>query len=368
MLRRWKAWEAGDHVPDDYYRPLLARTFGTVTAAMFPDVHRGAETVVRATGMHTLDIISRLQRSDVDSATIEALRITVDRLCSEYPYMPSEQLLADGRRWLEQLVDMRSHRLSFGQHRELLALAGWLALLVGCVEFDTGDRRSADATRKAAYSLGREAGHDGVIAWSFELRAWMALTRADYRGAAAASAAGIEAAPDQGVTVQLAAQEARAYARMGDSHRAREALDRGRTLLEQLPHPENLDHHFAIDPAKFDFYAMDCHRMLGEDRIAGMYASEVIEASTRDGQNHHPMRVAEALLTLGVAAARDGEADGAVAHGTKALDAERKSLPSLLMASSDLANALRPHRSQPDVGDYLRRIRALARHESAQRT
>jgi hypothetical protein len=80
------------------------------------------------------------------------------------------------------------------------------------------------------------------------------------------------------------------------------------------------------------------------------------------------MRVAEALLTLGVAAARDGEADGAVAHGTKALDAERKSLPSLLMASSDLANALRPHRSQPDVGDYLRRIRALARHESAQRT
>jgi hypothetical protein len=35
-------------------------------------------------------------------------------------------------------------------------------------------------------------------------------------------------------------------------------------LLESLPYPENVDHHFVVDPAGFDFYAMDCDRPLGE--------------------------------------------------------------------------------------------------------
>ena len=36
LLRNWKRWEAGDAEPDDFYKPLIARTFGTVTAAFFP--------------------------------------------------------------------------------------------------------------------------------------------------------------------------------------------------------------------------------------------------------------------------------------------------------------------------------------------
>ena len=44
--------------------------------------------VLAVTGMDTL--VSRLQRSDLDQATLDGLRIMADRLCSEYPYMPSE--------------------------------------------------------------------------------------------------------------------------------------------------------------------------------------------------------------------------------------------------------------------------------------
>lgn len=43
-------------------------------------------------------------------------------------------------------------------------------------------------------------------------------------------------------------------------------------MLESLPYPEDTDHHFVVDPAKFDFYAMDCYRIAGEDRLAEMYA------------------------------------------------------------------------------------------------
>ena len=35
-----------------------------------------------------------------------------------------------------------------------------------------------------------------------------------------------------------------------------------------MPYPDNLNHHFVVDPTKSDFYAMDCYRHLAEDRLA----------------------------------------------------------------------------------------------------
>ena len=34
-----------------------------------------------------------------------------------------------------------------------------------------------------------------------------------------------------------------------------------------------------MDPTKFDFYAMDCYRMLAEEKMAENLAGEVIQAS-----------------------------------------------------------------------------------------
>lgn len=55
-----------------------------------------------------------LNRSDVDAATLDALRITRDRLCSEYPFMPGEQLLIEGRQWLRRVVELHSKSLTLG--------------------------------------------------------------------------------------------------------------------------------------------------------------------------------------------------------------------------------------------------------------
>lgn len=35
LLRQWKRWEAGEVTPSDFYQPIIAATFGTVTHAMF---------------------------------------------------------------------------------------------------------------------------------------------------------------------------------------------------------------------------------------------------------------------------------------------------------------------------------------------
>ena len=165
LLRSWKRWEKGETEPDGFNRPLIAKTFGTVTAAMFPRPPAEAREseILSATGMDTLEIVSRLRTSDVEAGTLDAVLITVERLCSEYVSMPPEQLLVEGRQWLRRLTELLHKRLTLRQHQEVLRLAGYLALLVGCVEYDTGLKDGAEATRQAALSLGEESGSSDVV-------------------------------------------------------------------------------------------------------------------------------------------------------------------------------------------------------------
>ena len=116
-----------------------------------------------------------------------------------------------------------------------------------------------------------------------------------------------------------------------------------------------------VDPTKFDFYAMDCYRHLAEDRMAESLANEVIQASTDfDGTERAPMRLAEARITHGVVAARQGDLDQAVHHGEQALHGERKSLPSLMMVIRDLTRVLRErYPSEPATKSYLGQLQAV---------
>jgi hypothetical protein len=149
--------------------------------------------------MDTLEIVSRLQASDVNDTTLEAVRVTVDRLCSEYARQPPFELITEGRQWLRRLVEMQEQRLNFRQRRDTLELAGWLALLVGCLAYDLGDRRAAEDQLGRQLSVSAEkwaARNHGVGA---RKTAWFALTAGDYRGVIAAGAAGEVAAGSHSV-------------------------------------------------------------------------------------------------------------------------------------------------------------------------
>ncbi|MFC9252082.1 XRE family transcriptional regulator [Amycolatopsis thailandensis] len=366
LSRRWKAWELGESKPDSFYAPIVAATLGTVTAALFPPIERqsaGLE-VLGTTGMDTLEVVSRLQASDIDDGTLEAVRITVDKLCSEYARRPPAELIMEGRQWFRRLVELRG-RPGFRRQRDVYELAGWLALLVGCLEFDLGDRAAAEATRRSALSLGQESGNGGILGWAHEMRAWFSLTRGDYRGVTVAAEAGRAAAGNHSVSVQLAAQEAKAWARMGRNEEMRAALERGRTLLEAMPYPDNVDNHFVVDPSKFDFYAMDCYRHIGENDLARELSDEVIRTSTGPDQRERwPMRVAEAQITLGVVAAREGDLDEAVMRGRRALSVERKSLPSLMSVARDLSGILSTRfAGEPEATSYLEYVRSLEQRD-----
>jgi hypothetical protein len=362
LLRQWKEWEAGRVRPRHWAR-YVAATFGTVEDDLFPPETASDSLLVTATGMDTAELIARLRGSSVDDATLQAVRVTADRLCTEYRYRPAQDLRIEGQEWLRRITRLTEQRLTFQQHGEVLYLAGLLALLVGCVEYDAGDPVAAEATRQFARDLGAEIDNRDLMGWAQEMSAWFALTSGDYHRVIAESEQGMQVAGARGVSVQLAAQSAKAWARLKNRREVEVALDNGRSILESLPRPSNPDHHFQIDPAKWHFYEMDAYRNLGEDPLAHTYAEEVLRIGTAmNGEERSPMRNAEARVTLGVLATRAGDVDAAVQQGQTALQGTRRSLPSLLMVSKELASEIQQTYGQDDprVRDFLDDLRSAA--------
>ncbi|MGP4047103.1 hypothetical protein [Streptomyces sp. 2A115] len=139
-----------------------------------------------------------------------------------------------------------------------------------------------------------------------------------------------------------------------DEHRRTPAHTRGPT--------PNLDNHLVVDPAEFDFYAMDCYRLVGEDKLARTLAEELLRVGTDfDGTDRSPMRNAEARVTLGVTAAREGDLEQALTMGARALEGDRQSVPSLIMTRRELAAEMRRrYAAEPAAQDYLNRLHTLA--------
>lgn len=309
----------------------------------------------------TAELIGRIQKSDTDTVTIEALNSTVFELGCEYAYRDAESLRGEAHDWLRRIAGMLRKPVGLKAHNELLTATGWLALLVGCLEYDMGLRTAAEVTRSAAHKLGEEAGNTEIIGWSHEMSAWFALTQGRYRDVVGPACAAQDISHNHSVVVQLIAQEAKALARVGDTRKVRETLERGRIVLDRFPVPERTDNHFIVDPAKWDFYAMDAYRLAGEDSLAVMHANEVLANSVApDGTIRAPMRRAEAKLTLGIAAAREGNLEEAVSLGREATASGRKSLPSLLMVAGELDAVLEQRfPSEPETEGFRELLRSL---------
>ncbi|MFH8370627.1 tetratricopeptide repeat protein [Streptomyces sp. NPDC018031] len=317
---------------------------------------RGRAEVAGVPGSSAVELVARLRASGVDAAAVDGLRVTVDRLCAQYAYLPADQLLHEARGWLTRITALRDRGAALALRRELLVLTGRLTLLLGCVEFDSGWRRRAEAARQVAMAMGRESGHSGIVGWGHEMGAWFSLTAGDIHGVMACVEAGTTATCDRNAAVQLHVQAAKAWARLGDRRRTNVALDAGRRLLDALPYPENPDDHFVVDPAKWDFYLMDCYRTAGEDRLADALAREVLRAGTERA----PMRLAEAHVTLATVAARNGDLEGAIAYGRQALRADRRSLPSLTMILGDLEAVLaQRYPAEPVAREFVHHLREL---------
>ena len=358
MERTVKRWESGSvGLPRQDAQEAIARVFGSVRAAYFPTPAGLLSRVLSDDAM--AEVIARLRRSSVDGSTLDLARIAVDQLCIDYASEPGPVVLSEASRWLAEIERVRREgQRTLRQLTEVYEMAGWLSLLVACLRYDTGDNRGAETMRRTAGLLGRDLGSPDIRGWADEIAAWMALTQGDWRGVLAAVRDGLASAGTSPVAVQLPPQAANAWARIGNRLEVAASLRRGRELLRRAPLPSNTRHHFVIAPTKWDLYAMDCARRIGDDDLASTLADAVIKNSTTPaGVIVSPMRLAEAHLTQAAVEARAGDTDQAMATAVAALERDRKSLPSLIMVGQEIADLVDGHPGSLDFRQHLAELR-----------
>ena len=269
-----------------------------------------------------LELAQRIAASDVSAETLERIEAAVDDLASAYATTPPHELLPKVRRHLVYIARLLDARSTLDQHRRLVVAGGWLALLRATVHIDLRQRTAADAHLATAADLAGHAGQTEIQAWCLETRAWDVLTSGDYRQAVALSQQAQAVAPTgSSAHIQATAQEARAWARMGDLRQTRLVLERVDRLVAPLPVPERAEHHFRYDPAKASAYTATTLAWAG-DPAAEAYARAVVEEMRRTGAAR-PRRYASARLDLGLALLAANKPDEASAVAQAAITSGR---------------------------------------------
>jgi hypothetical protein len=92
--------------------------------------------------------------------------------------------------------------------------------------------RTSRSRRKAAYQAGLQAGHGEIIAWSYEMAAWFALTEGRYHDVIDYAQAGQQHAGLTNAMIQPALQQARGQARLDERREVHASLDHGAKMLE----------------------------------------------------------------------------------------------------------------------------------------
>jgi hypothetical protein len=113
-------------------------------------------------------------------------------------------------------MQLRQGRITLDQHKELIAVSGWITALLACVDWDMNEREAAETARDATSRFARDIGHAELIAWSDELQAWFALTEGRYSDVTSIASAATASGGENSAVVQLVIQEARGWARLGN--------------------------------------------------------------------------------------------------------------------------------------------------------
>lgn len=326
----------------------------------------GQESMQAASDLETgedADIMLMLQeadRSDIGAGTVESLYTIFDKLCRDYVSSPALEVQQGLKRLYARIMRLRQGRMTFAQHKELIALSGWVTALLACVDWDMNEREAAETARAATLRFAKEIDHSELIAWSYEIEAWFALTEGRYSDVTSIAKAAQSIGGENSAIVQLIMQEARGWAKLGNREAFELAVERARNILERLP-AIHYPRHFIFDSTKFPFYVASCYQWLGEDDKAEAYAMQVLRECEANGTTaRSPMRLAEVHIVLGLIYAHRGDLDAAVNSGLRALAYERKSGPSLLIRAAELSAAITERfPDSPRAAEFEEKLRAV---------
>ena len=183
-----------------------------------------------------VEVARRAEASGVGPGTLAGVERAVARLRAAAAGTPPRELVPPVLAQLRYVGRLLERRPTLAQHRRLLVAAGWLSVLLAQLWFEAGDREAAEASRDAAFRLGRQAGHAELTAWSVEALALWALADGRFTDALDLARSGQDLAPPaSAAALQLALDEAQAWACLGDHAQAAGARHQAALTSAMLP-------------------------------------------------------------------------------------------------------------------------------------
>jgi transcriptional regulator with XRE-family HTH domain len=183
-----------------------------------------------------VEVARRAEASGVGPGTLAGIDRAVARLRVAAAGTPPRELIPPVLAQLRYVGRLLERRPTLAQHRRLLVAAGWLSVLLAQLWFEAGDREAAEASRDAAFRLGRQAGHAELTAWSVEAPALWALADGRFSDALDLARSGQDLAPPaSAAALQLALDEAQAWACLGDHAQAAGARHQAALTSAMLP-------------------------------------------------------------------------------------------------------------------------------------
>ncbi|MCG5213236.1 hypothetical protein [Streptosporangium sp. KLBMP 9127] len=290
-------------------------------------------------GHEARELTRRSEETDLGPSGLEHLHQVVGDYGHHYSRYSADQLWQAALGDRRHVADLLRMRMSLAQRREVYITAAWLSLVLAWAAHDRGDVRAAIAFAADARHHADQANHDEAVAWAWDVETTTWLYDDKPEQALRAARQGAARAPAGSVAqTRLVGQLARTHARLGHTDPASDALKllRGQAE-EQAPHARGL---FSSDAARTWSVAATTSLWLGHDKQAHTFAEQAMEVYGRD-LRISPTRRAITALDLGIACARLGDPERAVAHGLTAISTPRYS--SAIVARSSSLGATLEH-------------------------
>jgi len=221
----------------DASRPSPGRAAGDPTARGAHHLTgRGRPDAETEAVVEALEVARRVEACDVGPGTLAGIERAVQRLRGAGAATPPELLIPAVRAQRGYVGRLLAGRLTLGRQRRLLVAAGWLSLELARLHFDAGERAAAEANRDAALRLAGQAGDAELAACAVEALAAWALADGRWRDALELARAGQDLAPPaSAAALQLALDEAQAWAALGDRVAAAGARRQAALTRAMLP-------------------------------------------------------------------------------------------------------------------------------------
>jgi hypothetical protein len=312
-----------------------------LAAAITPDV---LGRVLAGAAAEAMEFTQLAGVSAVGQGTLEHLELVISELNLVFSKEPPAEQFVVARAYRSRVDELIRGRHTLRELQELYVYAAWLSELLAWLANDLGNSRAARAYALDSYTYADQAGHGELCGWAANAMATIAMDSEHPNSAVkAAIKCVVKVSTSHPLAVNLRAQAARAYARLGQREPCETLFAEAQRLYERLP--ARAPSLFTMDTGTLASYAMTdypatAYLWLGDFETArthGEAALVVHESAPPDSKL--PSREAVARLVLATTLAQLGTPDEAAALGSHALTSTRV-VTSVLARARDLDRAL----------------------------